>query len=74
MGCRLQSHERGASSTVAFIAECDQARTGVLKDLVRKVCGEPTVVAVVAVAMVVRVTNEPWRAREELPQIEGPRR
>jgi hypothetical protein len=28
----------------------------------------------VAAAMVVRVTNEPWRAREELPPIEGPRR
>ena len=45
-----------------------------LKDLIWKVCGEPTVAAVVAVAMVVRVTNEPWRAREELPPIEGPRR
>ena len=39
-----------------------------------KVCGEPTAVAVVAVGMVVRVTNEPWRAREELPPIEGPHR
>ena len=38
------------------------------------VCGEPTAVTVVAVAMVVRVAKEPWRAREELPPIEGPRR
>ena len=30
--------------------------------------------AVVAVAMVVTVANEPWQAREELPPIEGPRR
>jgi hypothetical protein len=31
-------------------------------------------VAVVTVAKVVRVANEPWWAREELPPIEGPRR
>jgi hypothetical protein len=31
-------------------------------------------VTVVAAAMVVRVANEPWRAREELPPIEGSRR
>ena len=43
-------------------------------DLIVKVCGEPAAVTVVAVAMVVRVTSEPWRAREELPPIEGPRR
>jgi len=39
-----------------------------------EVYGEPTAVTMVAVAMVVRVTNEPWRAREKLPPIEGPRR
>jgi len=35
---------------------------------------DATSVTVVAIAVVVRVTNEPWRAREESPPIEGPRR
>ena len=33
-----------------------------------------TVVTVVAVGPMVRVTNESWRVREQLPPIEGPRR
>jgi hypothetical protein len=59
---------------VALIAEYDPARTGALERLNLEGLREPTAVAVVAVGMVVRVTNEPWRAREELPPIEGPRR
>ncbi len=38
---------------------------------VRKVYGDSASVTVVAVAMVVRVANEPWRAREESPPMKG---
>ena len=39
----------------------------VLNDLPQQVYGERTAVIMVAAVMVVRVTNEPWRAREGLP-------
>jgi len=38
---------------------------------VRKVYGDSDSVTVVAVAMVVRVANEPWRAKEESPPMKG---
>jgi CBS domain-containing protein len=58
------------ASRAGFCSDHD-VRARALGEAARAVL--PTAAAV-AVGVVVRVTNEPWRAREESPPIEGPRR